>query len=279
MSSLKTSEKRILESLFEMGGGYVLDFTNQEFQDFLWDTVKVDIYSDQYGFNGDSKAKRFRAFWQVESDEVVGEALSELLEIIEDPNPGIEKTSDYLKAKKIVNRLLKIQEKPVAEESSKSEEEVFLEFKTNVETIRKVNLEQSMLAVLENRLKEIEKCFKNEIHLSLIFQCGSTLEGVLLGVANRNIKEFNQAKSSPKNKDTGKVKPIYEWSLAQLIDVAFEVGLIQRDVKKFSHELRDFRNYIHPMQQVAQRFNPDMHTSKVCYQVLMMAIADLAGER
>ena len=33
---------------------------------------------------------------------------------------------------------------------------------------------------------------------------------------------------------------------AQLIDVGCEVGVLKLDIKKFSHGLRDFRNYIHP---------------------------------
>ena len=52
-----------------------------------------------------------------------------------------------------------------------------------------------------------------------------------------------------------------------------------QDVQKFSHGLRDFRNYIHPYQQMASGFKPDEHTAKVCFQVLKAALADVSGER
>jgi hypothetical protein len=48
------------------------------------------------------------------------------------------------------------------------------------------------------------------------------------------------------------------------------------DVKKFSHALRDFRNYIHPYEQMASRFNPDAHTAQICFQVLRAAISALS---
>jgi hypothetical protein len=50
-------------------------------------------------------------------------------------------------------------------------------------------------------------------------------------------------------------------------------------VKKFSHGLREFRNYIHPYEQMVSGFAPDEHTAKVCFQVLKAALASLAGER
>ena len=98
---------------------------------------------------------------------------------------------------------------------------------------------------------------------------------MLLGVAIKNIKDFNQSTSSPKNKETGKVLLFQEWSLSNLIDVAYSVGFIGLDVKKFSHSLRDFRNYIHPYQQMSSSFTPDIDTAKISWQVLQAAISDL----
>jgi hypothetical protein len=114
--------------------------------------------------------------------------------------------------------------------------------------------------------------------LAVIFLCGSILEGILLGVALQKPREFNQANNSPKDK-SGKVKAFPAWSLSQFIDVACELGLLKLDVKKFSHELRDFRNYIHPYQQMASNFHPDKHTAEICFQVLKAAIASLSRER
>ena len=68
------------------------------------------------------------------------------------------------------------------------------------------------------------------------------------------------------------MRKFHEWSLADFINVAKEVGLLKDDVQKFSHALRDFRNYIHPFEQVTSGFTPTMHTAKICLQVLKVAI-------
>jgi hypothetical protein len=75
------------------------------------------------------------------------------------------------------------------------------------------------------------------------------------------------------------VKAYQEWKLSEFIDVARDVGLLKPDVQKFSHGLRDFRNYIHPYAQMASEFKPDELTAKVCFQVLKAALADVAGDR
>ena len=124
---------------------------------------------------------------------------------------------------------------------------------------------------------KLKQCLSVGAFLSVIFQCGSVLEAVLLGAAQKEPEKFNRSKSSPKQ--DGKVKPFQDWSLAEFINVAHDIGLLKPDVQKFSHGLRDFRNYIHPYQQLASRFRPDEHTARVCVQVLKAALADVAGER
>lgn len=129
--------------------------------------------------------------------------------------------------------------------------------------------------IINIRIEEIKKCFSAKAYLSVIFLSGSSLEGILLGIAIKFPKEFNQAQSSPKDKEL-KVRLLHDWTLSQLIDTSYELGIIKEDVKKFSHALRDFRNYIHPYQQVSSGFNPDEHTAKICFQVLKAAINQIS---
>ena len=78
---------------------------------------------------------------------------------------------------------------------------------------------------------------------------------------------------------SGSPKRFYEWTLAQLIKIACEVGILKIDIKKFSHGSHDFRIYIHPYEQMTSGFIPDEHTAKVSFQVFTAALANLAGER
>lgn len=83
MADLTTNEKQILEKLFQMGGGYVLNFTDRTMGEFFRDDVRIDIYSEKYNYASGSKANRLRGFWLMADNEIVANAISKLLEYIE----------------------------------------------------------------------------------------------------------------------------------------------------------------------------------------------------
>jgi hypothetical protein len=90
MASLTFQEKRLLENFLQMSGGYVLDFVDRTFQEFIGCTVKKDIDNPIYSTEGGSKAKRMRYFWKHEDDRTVGRlllALTTHAETLEDTNP------------------------------------------------------------------------------------------------------------------------------------------------------------------------------------------------
>jgi hypothetical protein len=80
MSTLNMSEKRILEEFLGMPSGYVLSFSDRTFGEFCHEAVDVEIHSDRYLGNGTSKAKKLRAFWEVESDYLVGRLIYALVD-------------------------------------------------------------------------------------------------------------------------------------------------------------------------------------------------------
>ena len=147
-----------------------------------------------------------------------------------------------------------------------------------IPNIQKLPIEDTAVPIIEGRLIEVQKTLVAGAYLSVVFLCGSVLEAVLLGAAQKDPARFNRAMSSPKSSE-GKVRQLHEWSLSQFIDVASEIELLKPDVKKFSHGLRHFRNYIHPYEQLLSGFTPDEHTAKLCFQVLKAALASVAGER
>ena len=276
MSSLTDIEKRYFEKLLGMQGGYVLDYSNATFGEFF-KRQKVDINGQKYQTYGTSKAKKMRAFWEQEPDALVGKVLEELLEVYEadcslnnrDADSGI-----LDKSRAIVARLMG---KAGPSRPTQTVDE-FLHSEFSIPNIQKLPIEAMAVPIIENRLSEARAAMAAGAYLSTIFLCGSVLEAVLLGAAQKEPARFNRASASPKAAD-GSVKRFHEWSLAQFIDVACEAGLLKPDVKKFSHGLRDFRNYIHPYQQMVSGFTPDQYTAKVCFQVLKAALASVAGER
>lgn len=276
MSTLTDIEKRYLEKLLGMQSGFVLDYSDPKFGEFFR-RYKIDIHGSQYQSYGSSKAKKMRAFWESEPDDLVGKVLAEMLESYEadcDLNSRPMDAPLLDKSRAIVGRLSG-KTAPAAPAATVDD---FLHREFAVPSVRKLPVEASVVAIIESRLTEARLAMGAGAYLSVIFLSGSVLEAVLLGAAQREPARFNQATASPKTAD-GSVKRYHEWSLAQFIDVACEVGLLKPDVQKFSHGLRDFRNYIHPYAQMASGFSPDEHTARVCFQVLKAALASVAGER
>ena len=168
-------------------------------------------------------------------------------------------------------KLDKIEIDESSTQAGRSSEHEFLRREFTDVSVSKLGLDGVVSEILNQRINEIEKCFSAGAYLSVILMAGSTLEGIFLGLGSRHPKQFNSAKSSPKN-SAGMVRQFHEWSLSAFIDVAHELGLVQHDTQKFSHVLREFRNYIHPFQQMSTGFTPREHTAKICLQVLRAAI-------
>lgn len=84
MSSLTAREKARLEKLFDMGGGYVLHFSDSTIGTFFYDVVDIDIHDQKYCTNGTSKAKKLRDFWRLENDYLVGKATQAMIEEAEE---------------------------------------------------------------------------------------------------------------------------------------------------------------------------------------------------
>ena len=139
----------------------------------------------------------------------------------------------------------------------------------------KLNIENRLSEILSARWNEVEICVNNGAYLSATILMGSMLEGLFLSALSRNPKEANSAKSAPFDKKKNKTKDFADWKLVEMIDVAHDEGWIDYDVKKYSHALRDFRNFIHPHQQMLQNCYPDKDTCDISWLVVQATVNDL----
>jgi len=102
MSDLTSIEKLKLEKVLEMEGGYVLDFSNRTFKEFILENTNIDIYDQKYSYCSGSKANRLRAFWVKEPNPVAGDLIYKLLQ--------------YWKEKRFIeNKLVTLQEEALFE--------------------------------------------------------------------------------------------------------------------------------------------------------------------
>ncbi len=101
-------EKRVLEEFFGMGSGYVLNFSDRTFGEFVHEAVDIEIHSDEYSIHGSSKAKKLRAFWEVESDYLVGRLLNALIDYAQETTRETTEEAKRLaeRTRAIASRLL-----------------------------------------------------------------------------------------------------------------------------------------------------------------------------
>lgn len=112
MSDLSSVDKLILENFLEMGSGYVLDFSNRTFQEFILENTGIDVYEDKY-FVG-SKANRLRAFWNRESNYTVGKLISALLNFW-DTQKSINNSEISPSEKKLFDKCFQISQRLIKE--------------------------------------------------------------------------------------------------------------------------------------------------------------------
>lgn len=65
-----------------MRSGYVLDFTDATYEEFFRH-YGIQIHDSKYQYYGSSKARKLRAFWEIEEDDLVGRVLSEMVDYYE----------------------------------------------------------------------------------------------------------------------------------------------------------------------------------------------------
>lgn len=111
MAAISGIEQRHIEIVFQMSGGYVLDFTDRTFGDFFAE-LNIDINAAQYHNRGTSKANRLRSFLFSADDHTAGAVISRLLEYTADyherrgePVQEIESRS-IKKVRTVADRLL-----------------------------------------------------------------------------------------------------------------------------------------------------------------------------
>jgi hypothetical protein len=80
MTNIRAVDMLFLDDLFEMGGGYVLNFSDRTFAQFFAEELNLDIDNPAYAVNGRSKGKRLRHFLQTVDKPTVVRTLNGLWE-------------------------------------------------------------------------------------------------------------------------------------------------------------------------------------------------------
>lgn len=111
MASLTYAEQNVFENFIkgENGAGYVLDFNDRTFKEFVGESTGIDISEEKYQVNGTSKANRLRTLYKIESNYIVGTLFKHLhdykLAYLSRTKKSINEI-EFDQFRKITNRLL-----------------------------------------------------------------------------------------------------------------------------------------------------------------------------
>jgi hypothetical protein len=125
-----------------------------------------------------------------------------------------------------------------------------------------------MKTILEDRWAEINSCLAANAPLAATVMMGGLLEGLILARIERQTNKapiFTSA-SSPKDK-AGSTLPLKEWTLQHYIGVAHELKWITQAVKDISDVIRDYRNYVHPKKQHAEKMFLTPNDAKILWEI------------
>lgn len=77
-ATIRSVDMQIIDKIFEMEGGYVLDFSDRTMAQFFAEELEIDIDDSRYRDDGGSKGKRLRCFLRKEDTDTVVRALNAL---------------------------------------------------------------------------------------------------------------------------------------------------------------------------------------------------------
>jgi hypothetical protein len=124
--------------------------------------------------------------------------------------------------------------------------------------------------IIERDFAEAQRAFIARCWKSSIVLAGGMIEAILSDLLLANQDLVSRATKAPKNPD------ITRWDLTDLIKVAVELNLVSAGVEKLSHPIREFRNLIHPGNEIRNGLQFDAEEAKIALEVLNIVYRGLS---
>lgn len=101
MQTFSYSDKVIIERFLGMSSGYVLNFSDRTFEEFIGSVLGINIHSEKYRAKGTSKANKLRTLFEIEQPNRVSTLLLALVDYaqkvqrLDDPDSDLVKEIAY----------------------------------------------------------------------------------------------------------------------------------------------------------------------------------------
>lgn len=129
--------------------------------------------------------------------------------------------------------------------------------------------------VLNRRVAETRVCQHGGAYTMAIIGIGSIIEGLLFALLAERDADAREFRFIDRE---GRLVRNRQPSLEMLIDTVYAKGWIQLDARRFMHEVRDFRNYIHPRKELTERPDFDADSVRLCWSPVHAMLNDLESK-
>ena len=125
--------------------------------------------------------------------------------------------------------------------------------------------------VIERDYAEIQRGYIGECWKSVIILSGGAIEALLTDRLLRDPERARAASKAPREPD------IKKWDLAHVIDVSLQLQFVTSGVEKLSHSVREYRNLVHPGNEIRNNLKFGAEEAKIALEVLHIVWRDLSA--
>lgn len=130
--------------------------------------------------------------------------------------------------------------------------------------------EREMRVILERDYSEIQRAYIAKCWKSVIILSAGAIEAILTDQLLQKPSAARASAKAPKEPDISK------WDLANLIAVAVDLNIVSPGVEKLSHSVREYRNLVHPGNEIRRKLVFDAEEAKIALEVLHIVYRDLS---
>jgi hypothetical protein len=106
----------------------------------------------------------------------------------------------------------------------------------------------------------------------VIILSGGSIEAILMDLLMKNQSAVLGAVNAQKGKSD-----ITTWDLVHAINVSVELGLVSSSIDRLSHSVREYRNLIHPGNEMRNKLTFDKEEARIALEVLNMVHRDCSS--
>jgi hypothetical protein len=125
-------------------------------------------------------------------------------------------------------------------------------------------------SILERDYAEIQRAFVASCWKSVIILSGGAIEAILVDQLLGDPGRATASNKAPKDADISK------WNLNDLVNVAVDLDYVSAGVEKLSHSVRDYRNLVHPGNEIRKKLSFGSEEARIALEVLHIVWRDLS---